>query len=89
MEVTIYNLVGPLGTVHSYTEKKEAEKEAEKRFNLFGDPHKVEETSLTVNDLFFSRINQLSKEEKKKNKKIKKVSAPKGEATISCYTTTK
>lgn len=72
MEVTIYNLVGPLGTVHSYTEKKEAEKEAEKRFNLFGDPHKVEETSLTVNDLFFSRINQLSKEEKKKKKKTKK-----------------
>lgn len=72
MEVTIYNLIGPLGIVHSYTEKKEAEKEAEKRFNLFGDPHKVEETSLTVNDLFLKRINQLSKEEKKKKKKTKK-----------------
>ena len=71
MEVTIYNLVGALGVVHSYTDREEAEKEAEKRFNLFGDPHKVEETSLTVNDLFFSRINQLSKEEKK-NKKTKK-----------------
>ena len=71
MEVTIYNLVGPLGVVHTYTDREEAEKEAEKRFNLFGDPHKVEETSLTVNDLFFSRINQLSKEEKK-NKKTKK-----------------
>lgn len=69
MEVTIYNLIGPLGIVHSYTEKKEAEKEAEKRFNLFGDPHKVEETSLTVNDVFLKRIHRLLQEEKKKTKK--------------------
>lgn len=72
MEVTIYNLVWPLGVVHSYTDREEAEREAEKRFNLFGDPHKVEETSLTVNDVFLKRINQLSKEEKKKKKKTKK-----------------
>ena len=69
MEVTIYNLIGPLGIVHSYSNKKEAEKEAERRFNLFGDPHKVEETSLTVNDLFLKRINQLLQEEKKKKTK--------------------
>ena len=35
MEVTIYNLVGPLGVVYSYTDREEAEKEAEKRFILF------------------------------------------------------
>lgn len=72
MEVTIYNLIGSLGVVHSYTDRKEAEEEAEKRFNLFGDPHRVEEASLTVNDLFLKRINQIFKEEKSKKKKTKK-----------------
>lgn len=76
MEVTIYNLVGPLGTVHSYTDREEAEREAKYRFEDFGDHYSVEETSLTVSDIFFSRIYPTCKArfefEETKKKKTKK-----------------
>ena len=62
MEVTIYNLVGPLGVVHSYTDKDEAEWEAKNRFNTFGDRYSVEETALTVSAIFLKRIYSASKE---------------------------
>lgn len=62
MEVTIYNLVGPLGVVHSYTDKDEAEREAKYRFEDFGDHYSVEETSLTVSAIFLKRIYSASKE---------------------------
>lgn len=76
MEITIYNLIGPLGVTHSYTDKKEAEREAEYRFEDFGDHYRVEETSLTVSDIFLKRIYPTCKAkfeiEEKKKKKTKK-----------------
>lgn len=77
MEVTIYNLIGPLGVVHSYTNREEAEREAKYRFEDFGDQYKVEETSLTVSDIFLKRIYPTCKarfeiEKKTKKKKTKK-----------------
>ena len=76
MEITIYNLIGPMGKVHSYTDKKEAEHEAKNRFETFGDQYRVEETSLTVSDIFLKRIYPTCKAkfeiEEKKKKKTKK-----------------
>lgn len=76
MEVTIYDLISPMGKVHSYTDREEAEREAKYRFEDFGDHYRVEETSLTVSDIFLKRIYPTCKArfeiEEKKKKKTKK-----------------